>query len=68
MSKNLFAVLLLLTTASCTAQNWHQGLKTYQRNECYKMPESQRQSCLQSLDYSYDEYLEERRQSGEDIK
>lgn len=63
MGWNLLAVLLLLITVSCTARDWHQGLKASQRNECYKMDESQRRSCLESLDYTYEEYLEEHRKN-----
>ena len=65
MRRGLLAVLLLFSTSSCTARGWHQGLKAQQRNECYKMPESQIKDCLESLNYSYDDYLEERRQGGE---
>ena len=64
MKRSLLAVLLLFAAASCTMRDWHQGLKAQQRNECYKMAESQQRDCFESLNYSYDDYLEEHRQGG----
>jgi hypothetical protein len=65
MRNGLLVVLCLFALSSCTVRDWHQGLKVRQKNECYSMPESQRRDCLQSLDYSYEEYLEEHQKSRE---
>ncbi len=55
------AALVLLLSA-CSAQSWHEGLKYRQQEECYKLPDSSREECLRSLDYSFDEYRSESRQ------
>lgn len=54
----LFFAMAML--AACTAKDWHNGLKNRQREECYRLPDSQMRQCLQSLDYTYEEYHQER--------
>ncbi len=52
----LFALLIL---QNCNSQGWHEGMKQAQTHQCEKMMEPDRSSCLESLDYRYEEYVRE---------
>lgn len=52
-------IALALCTA-CSQQSVYEGLKQNNRNECNKMPESQRQLCLEKVDQDYQDYQRER--------
>lgn len=54
----LYALLL----GGCTGRAYHQGLKMMQEQRCYELEGERREECLQSVDYSIDEYEKEREQ------
>lgn len=62
-------VLLLMMVAvlvGCTNRAVYDNIQLNQRNECFKLPPSQREDCLDSIDKSYDQYREEREKAIED--
>lgn len=62
-----YTVLLInvLLLVSCSGRAYHQGLKMVQEQRCYELEGQQQTECLQSLNYSIDEYEKEREQLTE---
>lgn len=56
------AYMILL--AGCSVQQAYEGIKARSQNECYRLPDAQREKCLEAADVSYEEYQRRR----EDIK
>ena len=54
----LSAVLVVLY--GCTERMVYEGARQNQRNECMKMPETERERCLEETSKEYDEYQRER--------
>jgi hypothetical protein len=59
--KILLLLLVVMVIQGCSYQGWHEGLKQAQKSECTKLMEPDRRQCLESLDYSFEEYERERR-------
>ncbi len=53
-------IIQALLLCGCSGRAYHQGLKMMQERRCYELEGEQQTECLQSLDYSIDEYEKER--------
>ena len=54
-------VCMAVLAAACSNQAWYEGLKQSQRRECYRLPQSEVQQCLDEVNrVTYDEYRKER--------
>ena len=51
----------LLMSAGCTSQQAFEGIKAKNRNDCYNLPHSQQDECLEAADISYEEYQRRRK-------
>lgn len=63
MGKILFHITIcgsLFLLLSCSYSAWHEGFRELQRNRCYELHGEAFSECLDSLDYSVEEYEEER--------
>jgi len=49
-------IALLLLSAGCSSQQAFEGIKAKNKNDCYSLPESQQDKCLEATDISFDEY------------
>lgn len=63
-------ILVFLACAlvvGCSNRAVYDNIQLNQQNECFKLPPSQREDCLDSIDKSYDEYRKEREEvTGEE--
>lgn len=61
--KRVWAGVYLLFVAflipGCSYKSFHDGLKHSQKRECEKLMEPDRSSCLQNLEYKFEEYQRE---------
>ncbi len=63
----LICSLSVVSFTSCSYSSWHQGFKEQQTQKCYDAEGLIQTECLDSLDYSIEEYEEERnKQLGKD--
>ena len=60
MKVMLFAVLLVGLVSACTNRGTYEGIKASNINECYRLPPSQQDECLEQANKSYEEYQRER--------
>ena len=62
MKMLLFLSLFLsaLACQGCSYDNWFAGFRQGRINECNKLPDSQREQCLQETSVSYEAYRAER--------
>ena len=59
------ALMMLLLTSGCTSHQVFEGIKARNQNECYRLPESQQQDCLEASDISFEEYQRQRKDTEE---
>ena len=64
--KLLFVFVVFAMLVGCSSRAVYDNIQLNQRNECFKLPPSQRADCLDSIDQSYDEYRKEREDVVED--
>ncbi|BES69043.1 hypothetical protein RE428_00610 [Marinobacter nanhaiticus D15-8W] len=64
--KLLCVLLSLVVLVGCSNRAVYDNIQLNQRNECFKLPPSQRSDCLDSIDKSYDEYRKEREEIVDD--
>jgi hypothetical protein len=55
--------LVLLALAGCSNKGVYEGIQTSNRNECFKLPPSQYDECMEDASKSYDEYERERKEA-----
>lgn len=56
----LSAIFLTLVVSGCTTGAAYEGARNAQRNQCLKLPESERQACLERIQDDYDTYKRKR--------
>jgi len=54
-----------LLIIGCNSQQVFEGIKARNQNECYTLPESQQQECLEAADVSFEEYQRQRKEVKE---
>ena len=52
-----------LLIVGCSSQQVFEGIKARNQNECYRLPESQQQDCLEAADVSFEEYQRQRKEA-----
>ena len=57
----LFLVMMYLT--GCSNRGVYEGIQVSNRNECFKLPPSQYDECVENTNISYDEYERERKEA-----
>lgn len=63
--KTIVAVVIFLTVG-CSNQAFYNERQIANRNECYQLPVSQREDCLEKTNKTFDAYERERKElSGE---
>jgi hypothetical protein len=62
MKRDLFfsAILVTLFVSGCTTDMAYEGARNAQRNQCLKLPESERQACLERIQDDYQTYTRRR--------
>jgi hypothetical protein len=62
MTRELFlsAFFLSLVVSGCTTGAVYESARSAQRNQCLKLPESERQACLERIQDDYDTYKRKR--------
>lgn len=58
--KPVLLLMMLAVLVGCSNRAVYDNIQLNQRNECFKLPPSQREDCLDSIDKSYDEYRKDR--------
>lgn len=53
--------LILFILSGCTYKGVYEGIQTGKQNECYQLPKSQQQTCLENSKKTYEEYEYERK-------
>jgi len=61
-SMSVLASMSLLLTTGCSSHQVFESIKARNQNECYTLPESQREECLDVADISYEEYNRQRKE------
>jgi len=55
----IFLGVFAFTFQGCSYKGIHEGLKYSEKHQCHKLMEPDRTHCLESLDYSFEEYERE---------
>jgi len=55
-------IISVLLLSGCSFRAWHQGFIEGQRYQCNKLDRTQRQKCLESINYNIDTYERERQE------
>lgn len=58
--RTIFVLLAFALVVGCSNRAVYDNIQLNQRNDCFKLPPSQREDCLDSIDKSYEEYRKER--------
>lgn len=61
---SLLAIVLVLAVSGCTTGAMYEGARNTQRNHCLKLPESERQACLDRIQDDYPTYKRQRDAAG----
>jgi hypothetical protein len=56
-------ILVIIVLYGCTERMVYEGARGKQRHECMKMPETERDRCLEETSKEYDEYKREREEA-----
>ncbi len=56
-------LLVLMFLAGCSNSGAYEGIQVSNRNECFKLPPSQYDECMENANISYDEYERERKEA-----
>ena len=56
------AMTLLLACVGCSGKSVYEGVQARNRNQCYSLPPSQKEECLQRENKSYEEYERDRQE------
>jgi hypothetical protein len=59
----LLKYLMCFLLAGCSGQQAYEGIKARSQNECYRLPDTQREKCLEAADVSYEEYQRRREET-----
>ncbi|EAT11657.1 hypothetical protein HF888_03245 [Bermanella marisrubri] len=60
--KGIFVFGAFVFLAACSNRAVYDGIKVGQENECRRLPEPQREECLDNINTSYDEYQRQRQE------
>jgi hypothetical protein len=58
--RSLSAFVLALAVSGCTTGAVYEGARNAQRNQCLRLPETERQACLERIQDDYDTYKRKR--------
>lgn len=59
-ARSLPGIVLALAVSGCTTGAMYEGARNAQRNQCLKLPESERQACLERIQDDYPTYKRQR--------
>ncbi|MBK8163078.1 MAG: hypothetical protein IPK65_08010 [Gammaproteobacteria bacterium] len=60
-------ILLSLSGTGCTYKAWYEGFQDTRRQECYRLPHGEVQSCLDNVNrVSYEQYRRERKEAQDE--
>ena len=56
------SVFFLIIIGGCSTSAWQEGMRMQQEQQCYEMDGQAQVDCLESVDYTVEEYEKERKQ------
>ena len=55
--KYLLAMTIVFLITGCSYKGVYEGIQMGKKNQCYKLPKSQQDQCIEEASVSYEEYL-----------
>ena len=56
-------LLIILTISGCSSRGAYEGIQAGNSSECFNLPPSQYDECMNNANKSYDEYERERKEA-----